>query len=556
MRHPEAVIRPRWHWADVAAALAALVALPLAAHLALSALGFNPTDDGFILAYSRRLLDGQVPHRDFISIRPVGSALLHAPWVMVGGDHTFWIARLAVWFEFALIAWSWTRLAGRMIAAPSRLQAVLATAIAFAASSFTFPVMPWHTVDAIALASVGLSLAVSPARGPKLLGYVLMGAAALCRQNFVPLAPIAALVLGDRRRTDVGIAVIAPLALYGLVLLGQGALGAALAQITSQSGLAEHGVHAYLKSRWVAAGLAGGLVVGLLAIRSAAAAPRGSLIAPALAWGLVLVAAASIMGEIRVYLFDTSFALFGASLGLTLASAWRRGIAHPATRLGFLALLTAWCASISIGVSSPALAAGALVAQLLAEARAGAGAATIEARPGRRRAAEILVAAGATAAVLLCWATARVAVIYRDGPATELTERLDGVFPGGAALRTNPRTRAVLADLDRAVSRVGDHPYAIVADYPGYWARAGQRNPLSIDWPQPTELNRPELKARVIDDLERLRGSGRIVVQKVPAGPMATTLDPIRDDSIYFVPAYVRGHFQRVDGTRWFDIYQ
>src|SRR5206468_857052 len=58
-----------------------LTLVPLAAHALLSPLGFNPTDDGFVLAYSRRILLGQVPHRDFIMIRPALSPLLHAPLV-------------------------------------------------------------------------------------------------------------------------------------------------------------------------------------------------------------------------------------------------------------------------------------------------------------------------------------------------------------------------------------------------------------------------------------------------------------------------------------------
>ena len=40
--------------------------------------GFNPSDDGVILAQSYRLLQGQIPHLDFISIRPIGSAVFHS----------------------------------------------------------------------------------------------------------------------------------------------------------------------------------------------------------------------------------------------------------------------------------------------------------------------------------------------------------------------------------------------------------------------------------------------------------------------------------------------
>src|SRR4030042_3917580 len=81
-----------------------IIAVPLVFHFLYSSLGYNPTDDGFILAYGRRLLEGQIPHKDFISIRPSGSAFLHLPEVAFGGDYTFWISRLVFWFQQAIIA--------------------------------------------------------------------------------------------------------------------------------------------------------------------------------------------------------------------------------------------------------------------------------------------------------------------------------------------------------------------------------------------------------------------------------------------------------------------
>src|SRR6266498_2935031 len=39
--------------------------------------GFHPTDQGFVLGQSWRLLHGEIPHRDLISARPLGSAALH-----------------------------------------------------------------------------------------------------------------------------------------------------------------------------------------------------------------------------------------------------------------------------------------------------------------------------------------------------------------------------------------------------------------------------------------------------------------------------------------------
>ena len=79
-----------------------------------AAWGFNPTDDGFVLAYARRILEGQVPHRDFIAIHLAGSGYLHAPFVAFGGEHTYLISRVFVWVQLAFIAWAWTEICARL----------------------------------------------------------------------------------------------------------------------------------------------------------------------------------------------------------------------------------------------------------------------------------------------------------------------------------------------------------------------------------------------------------------------------------------------------------
>src|SRR5215210_5559612 len=103
---------------EVLAAAAFIVSATLLSHLLFSWMGFTPTDEGFTLAYGRRLLDGQVPHRDFIIIRPFFSPLVHAPFVLLGGDHTFWLSRLFVWFELACVSWLWVAVVNRLMKSP------------------------------------------------------------------------------------------------------------------------------------------------------------------------------------------------------------------------------------------------------------------------------------------------------------------------------------------------------------------------------------------------------------------------------------------------------
>src|SRR5258708_31765250 len=40
------------------------IVVAVAAHLEFSWMGYTPTDDGWVLAGSRRILAGQIPHRD------------------------------------------------------------------------------------------------------------------------------------------------------------------------------------------------------------------------------------------------------------------------------------------------------------------------------------------------------------------------------------------------------------------------------------------------------------------------------------------------------------
>src|SRR5205823_6618447 len=78
-------------------------------------LGFYPTDEGLLQAYTYRILHGQVPHRDFISPRPLGSALLHIVDFAVPGP-LFEVSRVIALCEYAgfAVAFAWLLLLPRL----------------------------------------------------------------------------------------------------------------------------------------------------------------------------------------------------------------------------------------------------------------------------------------------------------------------------------------------------------------------------------------------------------------------------------------------------------
>jgi hypothetical protein len=536
--------------------------VPVLAHLFFSSLGFNPTDDGFILAYSRRMLDGQVPHRDFISIRPIGSALLHSPFVLLGGDYTYWIDRLAVWCEFAVIAWAWVAIITRCARIDlTRVERFALYLIAFMFSTHIYAIMAWHTVDGLFLVSAGLLLCMRETTSCKLIGYAVIGTACLCKQNFAVMGPACLVLLGDWRRPRYWAAVLTPPLLYTVYLLAMSALPNAILQLGAQSDLVRTGVTRYLTSGETLVGLLTGCVLGLAVSWTRGsgihAARRGmrKLLGMIGASGVLLYCAlalgvgGTIAGD--TYSEHASFVLLGAVVGATVyLLIARRQLSGPA-RAGALAAVTAWSASISIGYNNPALMGGSLAIVLLAYAQI-----TGDADDATRRLGRLRTVLLGTVLVLTVvkYGIAREQHIYLEQPAAHLTYALDGVFPGGRLLRTNRNTYDFLRDLQRAVLKTKGQPYAIVPECSGYWAKAAQLNPLPIDWPQSIELNKPALVNRVIRDVEAHRGKLVFIVQRVSAYMPATGYVPLEDSNLT-VMWYVRRHFTRIAKTRFFDLY-
>ncbi len=544
----------RASWRD----LALVVVLALTAHVLFSSLGFNPTDDGFVLAMSRRLLDGQVPHRDFISIRPVGSALLHAPLVLLGGEAVYWLGRLVAWFEFAATAWIWVVLLGRLMGrAWTWGERAVLTCIALILSAHTFPIMPWYTVDGLMLASLGLLLAGSSRTPVSATGCLLLGASALCKQNFLALLPLGLLFFRPARSLPCVLAAAAPILIYAACLVAMGASRDAVEQLGATTNVLGTSVWPWVGNPFLWCGAVAGVVILWM---TAAEARAGQTVAPRLqtlgilaAAGLVLCAAATMLWHQQPYLRGGAFLIFGAALGVT-AARWRRdGARDGRTRAGALVLFVAWASSVSLGYGSPALLAGALAVYFIASVCGpewgGAGARTARfVAPGL---------AGLACLLALVWVVSRNRNIYHERPARELGFRLDGVLPGGKFIRTNRLTHAMMVDLRRAIERTEGRPFAIIPSFPGYWVKAAQRNPLSIDFADTYELSTPPLFERVVAELESLPPRGFIIMDKVDFRWIALGARPINDDDpFYTLVPYVRRHFRKVGETEWFELYQ
>src|ERR671916_826293 len=538
---------------NVIAWVAFLVVVPTLAHLLFSWRGFAPVDDGFTLAYSRRILEGQVPHRDFIIIRPFISPLLHTPFVLFGGEYTYWISRFFVWFQFACVSWAWVCIVDRTFDNPfNNLTKLFVALVSFAASVHYFVLTPWHTIDGLFLASIGvwILLARKHARW-RVIGYLLIATAYLCKQSFLLMAPLSVLLLGDWREKKYWITITLPAVGYCAYLLVTGTFSEAVLQLASQSGLVSTGVGSYLNLGFLLGILAGYCAMFLLSASAVPLLPTSH--APRYAGASILIAMPAAFIAIGLYrgsLAAVSFGVVGMVLGTVLYLAWKGiGRGEDKVSVTLLALLLAWSASLSVGYNFPALLLGPLftiLATFVYSSRESLNSRFLQ---------TMLAIAGV--AILLGFGAARPYYIYREQPSSELTESLDGVLPGGRLIYTNPNTYEFLVDLDNAADMISERnrTYAIIPDVPGHWVQSEQTNPLLVDWPQPVELGNQYLVDRVTSDLAAKRGEVTVLVQKVHAFYLADGSVPLDDDQ-YAVVQYVRANFSKTHETEFFEFYE
>ncbi|MGC8741507.1 MAG: hypothetical protein ACP5UB_08620 [Candidatus Sumerlaeaceae bacterium] len=184
--------RTHWFWKVL------LVALPVYYWLAFGRYGLGERDDGFVLAQSWRVINGQLPHRDFISVRPAMSAYDHAlslllmpeAWEMIF-DRLLNYAEMAAasFFLFAAMdRWLPLRRFG--------LDLYVVSAIGFIYSMHNFPPMAWTTTDGVFYFSLGLYFLSRGEQWRWLIpGLLAVLAGLLTKQSFIAMPPLALAVV-------------------------------------------------------------------------------------------------------------------------------------------------------------------------------------------------------------------------------------------------------------------------------------------------------------------------------------------------------------------------
>jgi hypothetical protein len=505
-------------------AVAGAVALWLAFSAWIGPHGLDLRSDGYLLTLAARVLDGQVPYRDFSYIRPPLPIFLQAALLATVPDYGILASRWYFAGQVALILLAAAALLARVEPRPGA-RAGLALGGTLLALTGGLSPMPWHTVDGTCfslLATWALVLALERGRpGLAALGGLAAGAAALSKQGFVVVA-LAGLALTctpaarqiGRRPWHAPAAYLAGLAAVLAAATGylavHGALGAAVEAILRVP--AE-------TSRDVFGRRAAGLLVGMHVPRAGGVllgAGLLALIAAPLPAGLQLGLAAALpaagLGAIwtqraggGIYLAHVAYvveplhaAVWLGGLGLLIRHALRRGAPGepgPGTAwilaLGLATLYAATWSYVGIRAGVAALALAAPLTLLAVARAADRGRAS---RPG----AAWAVAAGVVLGGALCAVTTHVDMRYGapgQGRVAYRTPRAAGILSRPIRVQT---VDGVVELIRREVPPDG-RIFAFI-EFPALYVLSERRNATRVDWFLSEEVSRAEV-ARALADL-------------------------------------------------------
>ncbi|MGW4484151.1 hypothetical protein ACWEOE_09955 [Amycolatopsis sp. NPDC004368] len=483
--------------------------------------GFHPTDQGFILAQAWRVLQGEVPHADIISARPLGSAILHVVDFALPGPLFFASSCLAM-VQIVLTTIAFAVLVMRR---PVRSWGPGRTALVAAAALLNlnaFPLMAWHTIDGIMLTACGAWALDSGLRKgnpcARLGGLALLGTAVFVKQSFV-LAAVIGLVwtLCHPNRLRRLAADLVALGAFGIAYVtwvtAGGGFGDLVGQLTG-------GAPAYgerLLGLWLAdpqvllqppvrqftffAAIAVVLVVLRLAGEHLGAA--GCV----LSWLLALGGAAAVVWTVVDGRFTASTRWADVLWWiLAVAVVVHTLVRHKVSWAGLLVLATAFMTSLSWGNDTPTLLTGSLALSALLLLL---GSVVPDLAPTLRR--TWVTATAGLATVALCgWAVVahHDEAAYQDLSHDRLTADLGTLSPAMRGIRTNPSTYAYVAQIRDCLQRYPAARVAVLPDNPFVYPAFGLHNPFPLEWPLPLEIvgDAPHRMLATTDDLDREGG--------------------------------------------------
>lgn len=502
-------------------------------HLLFSRYGFNPTDEGFVLSATNRVMHGQIPHVDFSSVRPLGYAYLHIPELLISKKYFFLVSRFVFWLEQVLIAYLWVRFILKIT--EQTISAVNTYALAIITLIFNvhyFPCSVLHTIDGLLLCLIGINLIHSSKRYTT-AGFFFIGFAALCKQNYLIMLPVTIAFFGRKNAAVNWIIGLLPIVAYISFITLNGGWTDLTTQLSSHHELWNVGVLPYSNSHLFYLSIIAIWIISLLNNR----------------WLDIIYLSA--VFAVCFYAMSTytyhekySFFVFGSMLGHAIFQLYKKK--YKIIPVFILCLLLAWCVSISVGYNTPALFLGGCLSLwsylLLVDSN--------DSYPVLKYSSYVLL----LGSIIIFYHT-RTTIIYRDTAASKLSYRLDGIVKGASGIYTSKNTYAVLKELD-SLKRANPCLVAL-PDFTACSILQSNTSLIKTEWPNRTEVPNKKILQKVVEDLDKDTRT-LIAIPKYNTAFLSVGIfkaEPAVSGKYLFMD-YVQSNYNRLISTTYFDLYQ
>jgi hypothetical protein len=553
---------------------------------------FHPTDDGFILGYSWRIFNGEMPYRDFIYMCPPLTPYLHSLTLWLPEGWQFMANRFLAYLQLSTIIAlpSFWAVSARYLKI-SIFNLALTVIFFFITISF-FPPMPWYTIDGLMFSFLGLTLLLFPFSSTSLFKKILLAGlaslsivmAALCKQSFLFVWPalgighafisIIELQKGNIKKSHL----LTPQAAYWITgslifagfylwLILTGTMTAFIDQVSGVSTARDFiklGILPYLSIRTgivFAAGLACAAIIYLEKSRPHLAILHllQQNIRAIILLSIVLLAMVSALSD-SIDPVNLGLILFWFLLGAFTAYTFKYFTRYSKTQSPRLILLyagiliVAWAASLSGGYNTPLL--GLAPAFLILTIELG----RVKTSPERLKLITSPAYVVLALVIIVTYSYLNYAEPYRDLARPQLTYNLADIYPKFGDVSTNEVTYNEFEEIEKLkADYIGNQsvPYVIMPDFPIYYFIAGARNPTCIDWfICPVHLNQD---SQIIEDLSEKKPL--VFLEKTYGAPVADIQRlgymPDEERKIWYsIPYWVHDNWTKIGEGEYFYVYK
>jgi hypothetical protein len=516
--------------------------------------GFNPTDEGVVLAQSWRIINGEVPHKDFVSIRPAGSGYLHSIALIIQGDAVV-NARWIVIFQFFTIALVISLTLYKLLSKQYQKFSIVVF-IAMLLSVFTLSILnynlySWTTIDAVFWSVLAIPFILNEkGKASQIAGLIFLSIAALSRQTFVLVAAAGFLHVFYEYRKSIAkgslivLAGALPFILYFLMLAAHGAIGDFISQMTGRTEFLQTGILQFVKKFIFGLSTPLNIICLILTILLYARRKSGLReIFIAKGYHLMIVAFYIIFAFAHTvkYFFAQSqdittlpFELFYMLIFLEIYHFVMNPKSKKLRILIAFIILISWISAISLGDNTPVFASGILFAGIL-----GLAADILLSKKTKfdNIFTNKIIFSVFSLAIVVSGFISQQKFNYRDNSSKMLTGGLNYASDEFGMIKTNPAVIAYYSDLKDIYDTLpkAQNNTIVFPHNAMFYPVMKSKNPMSIDWLIPNEY--PGNKDRVKSDLEKLKARDLtyFITDKVDLRVINKSIQPrvYEDDMIF-----------------------